>query len=65
MKVRYWLALTWATCALCGCGQDGSAFNAIVCHMNSAKPGDSREIRINDKFVAAHLAHGDYRGPCR
>jgi hypothetical protein len=36
----------------------------LVCHIPPGDPGNRHTICISTNAVAAHLAHGDYLGPC-
>jgi hypothetical protein len=37
---------------------------ATICHVPPAGVGSAYTITVEVSFVAAHLAHGDYLGPC-
>ena len=34
----------------------------LICHVPPGDPSDFHTIRVGEKAVAAHLAHGDYDG---
>ncbi len=48
----------------------GSARNqynekVVLCHKPEGQPWNAHTIRVPQEAVAAHLAHGDYLGPCK
>ena len=37
----------------------------VICHIPPGNPGNLHTIIVSASAVPAHLAHGDYLGPCR
>jgi hypothetical protein len=37
----------------------------VLCHVPPGNPGNAHTIMVGQAAVAAHLAHGDYLGPCQ
>ena len=37
----------------------------MLCHVPPGNPGNAHTIMVGQAAVAAHLAHGDYLGPCQ
>ncbi len=36
----------------------------MICHIPPGNPSNAQTIRVGSAAVKAHLAHGDYLGPC-
>ena len=43
---------------------DSSEGNVLLCHVPPGNPDNEHEITVGEAAVDAHLAHGDYLGPC-
>ncbi len=50
-------------CLIYLCGQNNN--KVIVCHIPHGNPSAAHEICISPNALPAHLAHGDYCGPCK
>lgn len=37
----------------------------LICHIPPGNPGNAKTIKISVNALPAHLAHGDYCGPCK
>lgn len=71
MKNKLWLAvgavlvmsglLTGTAYAQQGSGQG----KVVICHVPPGNPANAHTIRVGQSALPAHLAHGDYQGPCQ
>jgi hypothetical protein len=44
--------------------QDGGDNKVTICHFPPGNPENAHTISVGEAAVPAHLAHGDFRGPC-
>jgi hypothetical protein len=44
--------------------QDGGDNKATICHIPPGNPENAHTISVGEAAVPAHLAHGDFEGPC-
>ena len=53
-------------CGKCGkCHKHHKCNSVILCHIPPGNPGNAHTISVGFSAVPAHLAHGDYLGPCK
>lgn len=43
---------------------DGQNERVTLCHVPPGNPANAHTITVSENAVDAHLAHGDYLGPC-
>lgn len=43
---------------------DGGSNRVTLCHIPPGNPANAHTITVGEPAVRAHLAHGDYLGPC-
>ncbi len=43
----------------------GGQTRVTICHIPPGQPDNRHEITVGEPAVAAHIAHGDYIGPCQ
>ena len=46
------------------CTDDDGDGRVTICHVPPGNPGNAHTIIVNMRALPAHLAHGDYCGPC-
>lgn len=44
---------------------DSSNKKVTICHVPPGNPGNAHTITVSKNALDAHLAHGDYKGPCK
>ena len=46
------------------CSPVAGSHKVTICHIPPGNPANAHTIDIGEQAVSAHLAHGDYCGPC-
>ncbi|MCI0711849.1 MAG: hypothetical protein L0154_16960 [Chloroflexi bacterium] len=67
--IKQLLTITVLTMLVVGVGVTGivnaQGNNKVtICHVPPSNPGNAHTITVSENAVDAHLAHGDYLGPC-
>ena len=44
---------------------DGKGDKVTICHVPPGNPANAHTITVGAAALKAHLAHGDYLGPCK
>ncbi|MCH8880031.1 MAG: hypothetical protein IID34_09125 [Planctomycetes bacterium] len=56
--------LSFVPAAMDPCADEDGDGRVAICHVPPGNPNNAHTITVNEDAVPAHLAHGDYCGPC-